>query len=97
MTRCELHKTEWKSSRVLFSNAASFAFKSVYRRPAKLQTKQLGRNGTPSAVTKVSNHYTKTFCCEERDLRCFVESEEKLSTANNLTLPYFGNWLYVRW
>ena len=87
MTHCELYKTERKSSRFLYSNAALFAFKTIYRRLAKLQTKQLGRNGTPSAIIKVYNHYTKMFCFEERGLFPYVESEEKLSTAdNNLTL-----------
>jgi hypothetical protein len=86
MTRCELHKTEWKSWRFLYSNSALFAFKTVYRRLAKLQTKQLGRNGTPSAIIKVSNHYTKMFCFKERGLLRFFESEGKLSTADNLTL-----------
>jgi hypothetical protein len=86
MTHCELHKIEWQRSRVRFSNAALFAFKSVYRRLAKLQTKQLGRNGTPSAIIKVSNHYTKTFYFKERGQLRFAESEEKLSNADNLTL-----------
>ena len=71
---------------VLYSNAALFSFKNVYRRLTKLQTKQLGRNGTPSAIIKVSNHYTKTFYFKERGLLRFVESEGKLSTADNLTL-----------
>jgi hypothetical protein len=51
-----------------------------------LQTKQLGQNGTPSAVIKVSNHHTNTFCFKERGLLRFAELEEILSTADNLEL-----------
>lgn len=68
------------------TNTALFSFKSVYRRLANLQTKQVSRNVTPSAIIKVSNHYTKMFCSKERRLLRFVESEEKLPTADNLKL-----------
>jgi hypothetical protein len=91
MTRCELHKTGWKSSRFLYGtrNTALFASKTVYRRLAKLQTKQLSQNVTPSAIIKVFNHYTKMFCFKKRGLLRFAESEDILSTADNLRLSKF--------
>jgi len=91
MTRCELHKTGWKGSRFLYGtrNTALFAFKTVYRRLEKLQTKQLSQNVTPSAIIKVFNHYTKMFCFKKRGLLRFAESEDILSTADNLKFQNF--------
>jgi hypothetical protein len=72
MSVCELHKIGLKGSRFLYSNAALFAWKNVYRRLVEMQTKQQGRNGTPLAIIKVRNHYTEMFYFKERDQLRFV-------------------------